>query len=61
MTVDDVRGRATISVAECAQLLGVGKDNCYAAVRAGEIPSLRIGRRLVIPVAKLLALIGEDN
>jgi len=29
--------------------------------RKGEIPTLRLGRRLVVPVARLLALLGDEN
>jgi hypothetical protein len=31
----------------------------YQGVREGAIPSLRIGRRLVVPTAKLRDLLGE--
>jgi len=38
---------------ECARLMGLSKGSTYEAVRQGTIPSLRIGRRLVIPRAAL--------
>jgi excisionase family DNA binding protein len=37
------------SVATAAQTLGVSDDTVYELVRRGELPSLRIGRRRVIP------------
>ena len=43
----------TISVTEAGQILGIGRASAYAAARAGELPSLRIGRRLVVPTARL--------
>ncbi len=53
-----LRGRLTCSVPEAGQLLSLGRDASYAAVARGEIPSLRLGRRLVVPVPKLLELVG---
>lgn len=61
MTLDEARKRLTISVPEAGELLGVGKDAAYRAAERGEIPTLKIGRRLVVPVAKLLAMVGESD
>jgi excisionase family DNA binding protein len=41
--------RRTFTVREAAQVLGIGRDATYAAVQAGTIPSIRVGRRIVIP------------
>ncbi len=41
--------RRTFTVREAAQVLGIGRDATYAAVQAGTIPSIRVGRRVVIP------------
>jgi excisionase family DNA binding protein len=43
----------TISVPEAGRRLGVGKNASYDAARRGEIPVIRIGRRMVVPVAAL--------
>jgi len=53
--------RLTLTVAETAKVLGIGRTLCYERVRSGEIPSLRIGRRLVIPRAALEKLLAEPN
>ena len=45
--------RLTITVPEAAQLLGVSRMTAYTAVREGSIPSVRIGRRLLVPRAAL--------
>jgi excisionase family DNA binding protein len=52
---------ATISVEEAGKWLGIGRNTAYSCVRRGEIPSLRLGRRLVVPTAKLLELLGEER
>ena len=59
-TLDDVRGRATITVPEAGQLLGLSRDAAYRAANAGEIPTLTLGRRKVVPVATLLAMVGRQ-
>jgi excisionase family DNA binding protein len=58
LNLDDVRRRATITVPEAGQLLSLGRDSSYRAAARGEIPTLRLGRSLRVPVPKLLELIG---
>ncbi|WP_286960201.1 MULTISPECIES: helix-turn-helix domain-containing protein [Arsenicicoccus] len=57
-TATTIANRYTVTVREAAQVLGIGRDVCYRAVRAGQIPSLRLGRRIVVPVAPLLGMLG---
>jgi excisionase family DNA binding protein len=38
-----------LTVREAARLLRVGRNSVYEAVRRNELPSVRIGRRLLIP------------
>jgi hypothetical protein len=42
-------------------LLGIGRHAAYVAARAGAIPTLRLGRRIVVPVGQLAALLGTDE
>jgi excisionase family DNA binding protein len=52
--------RPTLSVAETAALLGISRWLVQQAVRDGSLPSLRLGRRILIPRARLLGwLEGE--
>jgi excisionase family DNA binding protein len=51
----------TVSVEEAGRILGIGRMPAYNAVWRGQIPSIRIGRRLLVPVAKLKALLGETD
>jgi excisionase family DNA binding protein len=48
----------TVTVPEAARLLGVSRMSAYTAVRIGEIPSIRIGRRVLVPRAALDRLLG---
>lgn len=43
--------RLTITVVEAAAKLGIGKNQAYEAVRRGEIPTIRIGGRILVPRA----------
>lgn len=61
MTIDDIRHRATIDIPEAAELLGMGLRQTYAAVRDGSLPSLRLSRRILVPVPALLRLLGAVN
>ena len=53
--------RLTLTVEETAQLLGISRGSAYTAVRAGELPSIRVGRPLLVPRHALLALVGADE
>lgn len=60
-TIDALRDRPTLTVAEAAHLLGIGKNTAYVAVKNGELPSLKIGGRILVPTARLFALLeGSD-
>jgi excisionase family DNA binding protein len=37
------------TIEEAAQLLRIGRTTAYDAARRGELPSVRLGRRLLVP------------
>ena len=43
------QNRLVLTVPEAADLLGICRNAAYEAVRRGEIPSIRFGKRLVVP------------
>jgi excisionase family DNA binding protein len=45
------------SVAETSRILDLGRMQTYQAVRNGQIPSIRIGRRILVPKAALERLL----
>ena len=57
----DPRTQPTVSVEAAAAILGVARQTVYRAVRAGEIPSIHVGRLVRIPTARLLALLGQET
>lgn len=56
--IEALRGRLTVTVEEAGTILGLGRSAAYEATRRGEIPSRRLGRRIVIPVPLLLDWLG---
>ena len=46
--MDQIVTPATYTVEEVAKILGIGRNSAYEAVRSGQIPSLRIGKRLLV-------------
>jgi excisionase family DNA binding protein len=60
MSVTTNDSRATLTVEETAALLGIGRGLAYEGVRDGSIPSIRIGDRILVPRARLMALLGEQ-
>lgn len=56
--VPDPREVPTLSVVEAGKYLGLGRDSAYRAAHRGDIPSIHIGRRIVVPTAQLLDLLG---
>jgi len=53
--------RLTLSVEEAAKLLGIGRNLAYDRVKTGEIPVLKIGRRLLVPRSALEKLLAEPK
>ena len=50
-------GRLVLSVTEAAGLLGISRGLAYELVARGELPSLRLGRRILVPRRALVALL----
>jgi excisionase family DNA binding protein len=47
-----------LSVEQACELLGVSRSAGYRAAASGDLPTLRWGRRLYVPTARLLELLG---
>lgn len=58
MTLQDLP--PTLSIPEAAEILGVGRDLAYQAARRGELPTVRVGRRLLVRTDQLLELLGAQ-
>lgn len=48
----------TISVEQAGKVLGISRRSAYRAAGTGELPTIRVGRRLLVPTARLMQLLG---
>ncbi len=49
----------TMTVEEAAHLLGISRAFAYELVARGELPAVRLGRRIVVPRRALEALLDD--
>lgn len=50
----------TMTVDEAAQKLGISRNTAYACARSGELPIIRLGKRMLVPRAALEAMVRGD-
>ena len=59
MTIDEALRSPTISVPDAGSLFfGLGRCASYEAARRGDIPTIKIGGRLLVPVVALAEKVG---
>lgn len=51
----------TLCAEDVAQVLGISRANAYTLMHAKNFPTLRIGKRMVVPKDKLLAWIDSQS
>jgi excisionase family DNA binding protein len=54
-------GCQTISITEAAARLGIGRNQAYEAAKRGEIPTIKIGRRVLVPVMAFRRLLEPSR
>ena len=59
--LDDLAGKATITIEQAAMILGLGRTAAYEAARRGEFPTRKLGRRVLVPVPALLEWLGAER
>ena len=57
----DTQARLTLTVQEAATLLGIGRNSAYEAIKTGTLPSVQIGRRILVPRAALERMLMAPN
>jgi hypothetical protein len=56
------RDRFTYDIPEAGSMAGLSRGAAYAAAKAGQIPTLRFGSRLVVPKVRWDAILrGEED
>lgn len=53
--------RRTTTIEATAEVLGISRNSAYAAAKRGEIPTIKIGRLLLVPVAALDRLLAASQ
>jgi excisionase family DNA binding protein len=53
--------KLTYTITEVAELLGISRTSAYECVHRGEIPSLRLGRRLLVTRAGFEQLLQSNS
>jgi excisionase family DNA binding protein len=51
--------RRTLSVEQAAKILGISRGLAYELASAGELPVVRLGKRIVVPIDALNALLDS--
>jgi len=51
--------KETLTVIETAAILGLGKNGAYEGIRKGQIPAIRVGKRLLVPRVALERLLAD--
>jgi excisionase family DNA binding protein len=66
-TVDSADGSSTVfrrrtySIDEIAVYLGISKNHAYAMAREGAFPTIRLGRRLIVPADRFDAWFAGES
>ena len=61
MTLIEARQLPTVlTVEQGGRLFGLSRSAAYEAVARGELPVIRFGRRMVVPRATVLSMLGLD-
>ena len=63
-TEDSPVKRRTMTVPQAGAVLGIGRTAAYQAAHTGEIPTIRIGNRIVVPLPafeRMLQQTPTDN
>jgi hypothetical protein len=56
----NVTGRKSLSITEAGRIyFGLGKNSSYAAAKRGDIPTIQIGGKKVVPVVALERMLAE--
>ncbi|MEF2074368.1 DNA-binding protein [Consotaella aegiceratis] len=59
MTIDEALAKPTISVPDAGRLFyDLGRNASYEAAKRGDIPTIRIGGRVLVPVATVAEKVG---
>ena len=53
--------RQTYTIAEAGKVVGIGRNSAYEATRTGQLPTIRIGGRLLVPRLALERMLNSTT
>lgn len=53
--------KLVFSISEVADMLGISLNHAYAMAKTGQIPSVKLGRRIVVPIDSLNRKINVEE
>lgn len=59
MSAEDRAAPLAVSVEVGGALVGLGRQSAYLAAVRGDLPTVRFGRRKIVPVARLVEIFGR--
>ncbi len=60
LSPEELLSKTTLTIEEMSLTLGIGRNSAYEAVKRGDIPSIRIGRRILVPTKALDNLLASN-
>ena len=57
----DPQVHPTLTVPQAGRVLNLAKASAYEAAHRGELPTIRVGRRLLVPTAALRRMLQLDE
>jgi len=59
---DNRQGNSSVyTVDQVSEILGISRTSAYKAVHNGEIPSIRIGKRILVPKSGVLYIVNTTT
>ena len=58
--IPDPSDHPTMTADQVAAALGISRNSTYVAIKTGEIPSIRLGSRILVPTAALRRMLALD-
>lgn len=55
----DIDDRLCVTVPEAAKMLGISRNYAYELVKIGVLPSIKLGKRILIPKLALMKMLEE--
>lgn len=61
MNTSELSCRLVLTAQEVADLMEISVSHVYESIRRGDLPSVKMGRRIVIPARPIVRMLGLDD